>query len=35
VFVLAAVAPEAQVDGRRFDKAVRVAMRRLSDVEED
>jgi hypothetical protein len=33
-FVVAAVAPEAQVDGRKFDAACRVAERRLSQIEE-
>lgn len=34
-FVVAAVAPEAQVDSRKFDAGCRVAERRLSQVEED
>lgn len=34
-FVVAAVAPEAQVDGRKFDAACRAAERRLSRIEED
>jgi hypothetical protein len=34
VFVLAAIAPEAEVDRRRFDKAVQVATSRLSGMEE-
>jgi hypothetical protein len=33
-FVVAAVAPEAQVDGRKFDAACRAAERRLSQIEE-
>ncbi len=35
VFVLAAVGPEAQSDPRGFDRAVRRALRRLADLEED
>lgn len=35
VFVVAAVAPEAQVDGRKFDAACRTAERRLSQIEEE
>jgi hypothetical protein len=34
VFVVAAFAPEAQVDGRKFDAACRAAERRLSQLEE-
>lgn len=34
-FVVAAVAPEAQVDGRKFDAACRAAERRLAQIEED
>jgi hypothetical protein len=34
-FVVAAVGPEAQVDGRKFDAACRAAERRLSDIEEE
>lgn len=34
VFVVAAVAPEAQVDGRKFEAACRAAQRRLSRIEE-
>jgi hypothetical protein len=34
-FVLAAIGPEAQVDHRRFERAVRMATARLSTVEED
>jgi hypothetical protein len=30
-FVIAAVAPEAQVDRRGFDRAVRIARRRLEE----
>jgi hypothetical protein len=33
-FVVAAVAPEAQVDSRRFDAGCRAAERRLSQIEE-
>jgi hypothetical protein len=32
-FVVAAVAPEAQVNGRKFDAARRAAERRLSQIE--
>jgi hypothetical protein len=35
VFVIAAVAPEAQVDKRKFDAACRAAERRLSQIEEE
>jgi hypothetical protein len=35
VFVVATVAPEAQVDGRKFDAACRAAERRLSQIEEE
>ena len=35
VFVVAAVAPEAQVDGRRFEAGCRAAERRLSQIEEE
>ena len=35
VFVVAAVAPEAQVDSRKFDAACRSAERRLSQIEEE
>lgn len=35
VFVVAAVTPEAQVDGRRFETGCRVAERRLSQIEEE
>ncbi len=34
VFVVAAIAPEAQVDGRKFEAACRAAERRLSQIEE-
>ena len=34
VFVVAAVGPEAQVDPRGFDRAVRRALERLAKVEE-
>jgi hypothetical protein len=34
VFVILVIAPEAQVDRRGFDRAVRVAARRLGEVEE-
>ena len=33
-FVIVAVAPEALVDRRRFDRAVGVAAQRLAEVEE-
>lgn len=33
-FVVAAVAPEAQVNGRKFEAACRAAERRLSQIEE-
>lgn len=33
-FVVAAVGPEARVDGRKFDAACRAAERRLSQIEE-
>jgi len=33
-FVIAAIGPEAQVDAKGFDRAVRLATSRLSDVEE-
>lgn len=35
VFVIAAVGPEAQVDHRRFEKAARLALKRLAELEED
>jgi len=35
VFVIAAVAPEAQVDRRRFSRAAGLALARLSELEED
>jgi hypothetical protein len=35
VFVVAAVGPEAQSDPRGFERAVRRALRRLADLEED
>lgn len=35
VFVVAAVGPEAQSDRRGFDRAVRQALERLAQVEED
>ena len=35
VFVVAAVGPEAQSDPRGFDRAVRRALQRLADLEED
>ena len=35
VFVIAAIGPEAQVDHRRFEKAARLAMARLAELEED
>jgi hypothetical protein len=35
VFVIAAIAPEAQVDRRGFDRAVTAAVTRLNDLEED
>jgi hypothetical protein len=35
VFVVAAVAPEAQVDRRKFDAACRAAEHRLSQIEEE
>jgi hypothetical protein len=35
VFVVAAVGPEAQSDPRGFEQAVRRALRRLADLEED
>lgn len=35
VFVIAAVGPEAQVDHRRFEKAARLALTRLAELEED
>ena len=34
-FVLAAIAPEAQVDHRRFDRAVAHATARLNELEEE
>lgn len=34
VFVVAAIAREAQVDGRKFEAACRAAERRLSQIEE-
>jgi len=34
-FVVAAVGPDAQVDGRKFDAACRAAERRLSEIEEE
>lgn len=33
-FVIAAIGPEAQVDAKGFDRAVRLATSRLSDIEE-
>jgi hypothetical protein len=33
VFLVGAVGPEAQVDPRKFDKAVRAAEKRINDVE--
>jgi hypothetical protein len=33
-FVIAAIGPEAQVDSRRFDRAVRSATSRLAEIEE-
>lgn len=35
VFVMAAIGPEAQVDHRRFEKAARLALMRLAELEED
>ncbi len=35
VFVIATIAPEAQVDHRRFGKAARLALARLAELEED
>jgi hypothetical protein len=35
VFVVAAVGPEAQSDPRGFERAVRRALQRLADLEED
>jgi hypothetical protein len=35
VFVVAAVGPEAQSDSRGFERAVRRALQRLADLEED
>ena len=35
VSVIAAIAPEAQVDHRRFEKAARLAPARLEELEED
>ncbi len=35
VFVVAAVGPEAQSDPRGFDRAVRLALERLADLEEE
>jgi len=35
VFVVAAVGPEAQSDPRGFERAVRQALQRLADLEED
>ncbi len=32
VFVIAAIAPEAQVNHRRFDKAARLALARLAEL---
>lgn len=32
-FVVAAIAPEAQVDHRAFDRACRLALQRLSEIE--
>lgn len=34
-FVIAAIGHEAQVDRRRFDKATRLALQRLAELEED
>ena len=33
-FVIVAIGPESQVDPRRFDRALRLATSRLSDIEE-
>jgi len=33
-FVIAAIGPEAQLDARGFDRAVRLATSRLSEIEE-
>ena len=33
-FVIGAIGPEAQVDSRRFDRAVRLATRRLAEIKE-
>lgn len=33
-FVVAAIAPEAMIDGRGFDRSVRVAVRRMAEIEE-
>jgi hypothetical protein len=35
VFVVAAVGPEAQSDPHGFERAVRRALQRLADLEED
>lgn len=35
VFVIAAIGPEAQVNHRRFEKAARLALMRLAELEED
>lgn len=34
-FVIAAIGPEAQADHRRFEKAARLALQRLAELEED
>jgi len=33
--VIGAIGPEAQVDHRRFEKAARLAMARLAELEEE
>lgn len=33
--MIAAIGPEAQVDHRRFEKASRLALKRLAELEED
>jgi len=35
VFVIAAIGREAQVDHRYFEKAARLALKRLAELEED
>jgi len=35
VFVIAAIGPEAEVDPRGFQRAIKAAVERLSDLEED